>query len=105
MKTIGDALGEQDGPKLLAVAHALGEAIGQGIGLSLGKAIGESFGWIEGLALGRAEDVLRILAARKIDVGTRVRQRILACTDVIILDRWFEQALNATSLEDLHLTE
>jgi hypothetical protein len=56
---------------------------------------------VRGVAQGRAESVLEILAAREIAVDERDRQRILACTDLIILDQWFEKALKATSLSDL----
>ena len=29
------------------------------------------------------------------------RQRILGCTDVTTLDRWFDRSLNATTLRDV----
>ncbi len=50
---------------------------------------------------GRAEAVLRILAARGVHVGDEPRQRILTCTDLATLDRWFDQSLNATALSDV----
>ena len=55
----------------------------------------------EGLSQGRAEDVLRILSARGVHVGEEARQRIRTCTDVALLDRWFDRALNATTLADV----
>jgi predicted transposase YdaD len=55
----------------------------------------------QGLAQGRAEAVLRILAARGVHVGEEARQRILTCTDVDTLDRWFDKSLNATRLSDV----
>jgi predicted transposase YdaD len=68
---------------------------------------GRQQGWVEGQASGqargRAEGVLRILAARGIDVDERARQLILACTDLDTLDRWFDRALNATSFSDLRV--
>ncbi|HZH74594.1 MAG TPA: Rpn family recombination-promoting nuclease/putative transposase [Archangium sp.] len=54
-----------------------------------------------GLVRGLAEAVLRILAARGVNVADEVRQRILSCTDMTTLDRWFERALNARTLSDV----
>jgi hypothetical protein len=34
-------------------------------------------------------------------VGEEAQQRILTCTDVATLDRWFDRALNATTLSDV----
>ncbi|MFY0564504.1 hypothetical protein ACN28E_11685 [Archangium lansingense] len=55
----------------------------------------------EGLARGRAEDVLRILTGRGVHIDEASRQRILACTDVTTLDRWFDRSLNAATLSDV----
>jgi hypothetical protein len=55
----------------------------------------------KGLAKGRAEYVLRTLAARGVQVDDAARQRILACTDLPTLDQWFDRALNATRLSDV----
>lgn len=58
-------------------------------------------GMRRGLARGRAEDVLRILAARGVHVTDEARQRILTCTDLATLDRWFDRSLNARTLSDV----
>lgn len=55
----------------------------------------------QGVAKGRAEDVLRVLAARGVHVGDEARQRILTCTDVTTLDRWFDRALKASTLSEV----
>jgi predicted transposase YdaD len=55
----------------------------------------------QGLARGRAETLLRLLAARGLHVDDANRQRILDCTDVATLDRWFDQALHATTLSEV----
>ncbi len=55
----------------------------------------------QGRALGQAEGVLRILASRGILVDEQVRQLILTCTDIVLLDRWFDRSLNATSLSEV----
>ncbi len=49
----------------------------------------------------RAALVLRILAARGVQVGEEARQRILTCMDLALLERWFDRALNATTLSDV----
>ncbi len=58
-------------------------------------------GLARGRAEGRAEGVLRILAARGVHVSAEARQRILTCTDMATLDRWFDQALTASTLADV----
>ncbi|WP_224246803.1 Rpn family recombination-promoting nuclease/putative transposase [Hyalangium gracile] len=58
-------------------------------------------GVVEGQAQALSKGVLRILAARGISVDESTRQRILACTDPVLLDEWQEKALKATSLADL----
>jgi predicted transposase YdaD len=66
-----------------------------------GRQKGQAEGLAKGLARGRAEGVLRILAARGVHVPDEARQRILACTDLAVLDHWFDQALQATQLSDV----
>ncbi|WNG61797.1 Rpn family recombination-promoting nuclease/putative transposase [Archangium gephyra] len=58
-------------------------------------------GMARGKAEGRAEDVLRILAARGFHVTDEIRQRILSCTDISTLDRWFDRALKASKLSNV----
>jgi hypothetical protein len=55
----------------------------------------------EGMAEGMAKGVLRILAARGVHLDDESRQRILGCTDLPTLDRWFERALHAHSLSEV----
>ncbi len=74
-------------------------------GLEQGLAKGLEQGREQGLAQGRlqerAELVLRILTARGVHADEAARQRILSCTDGAVLDRWFDRALNATSLSEV----
>jgi predicted transposase YdaD len=58
-------------------------------------------GMEQGRLQGRAEAVLRILAARGVQVDEAAQQRILTCTDLTTLDRWFDKSLNATRLSDV----
>jgi predicted transposase YdaD len=55
----------------------------------------------QGIALGRAESVLKILAARGVAVDEATRQLVLSCTDLTTLDQWLERALTATRFSDL----
>jgi predicted transposase YdaD len=66
-------------------------------GVQKGLALGRQEGRVEG----RAEYILRMLTARGVHVDEAARQRILTCTDVATLDRWFDRALNATTLSDV----
>jgi hypothetical protein len=50
---------------------------------------------------GAQRTILKILAARKLTVTDRVRERVAACTDAAALDRLAERAATATSLDHL----
>jgi flagellar biosynthesis/type III secretory pathway protein FliH len=70
-------------------------------GLEKGLARGREEGLQQGQIRGRAEDVVRILTARGVQADEAARQRILSCSDLATLDRWFDRALNATALSDV----
>ncbi len=55
----------------------------------------------EGEARGKAKALLSILVARGIVVNDVVREKILACQDLAMLDRWLVQAATATSAADI----
>jgi hypothetical protein len=65
------------------------------------KAEGKAEGRAEGEAKGKAGMLLRILAARGFDIPGPVREQVLSCTDLDQLETWGEQAVSATSLEDI----
>lgn len=67
-------------------------------GLEQGREQGREEGLAQGVSRGRAEYILRILSVRGVQVDEEARQRILTCTDMATLDRWFDKSLNATSL-------
>ncbi len=50
---------------------------------------------------GEVKVLLKILGARKLHIDDAARARILACTDTVMLERWAEQAANATSIEQV----
>jgi hypothetical protein len=74
-------------------AEARGEARGRIQGKVEGKA--------EGRAEGKAEAVLKILTKRRLTTTPLQRRQIEECTDLETLDRWFDQALTAASVDEL----
>ncbi len=55
----------------------------------------------EGRAEAKADDVLRVLRVRGLDVPDEIRERITGCSDLDQLDRWLEQAITADSVHEL----
>jgi hypothetical protein len=55
----------------------------------------------KGEAKGKAEAVLLVLSKRGLSVDAQSRARVLACRDVLQLDRWLDRALTARSVLDL----
>jgi hypothetical protein len=55
----------------------------------------------KGRAEGEAKGILRIVDRREIALTVEERERILACTDLETLNRWFDAALDATSAEEI----
>jgi flagellar biosynthesis/type III secretory pathway protein FliH len=66
-----------------------------------GKAEGEAKGEAKGRAEGEAKALLVILRRRGVAVTSDQQHRILACTDVAILDRWLDRAFSIASAEEL----
>jgi predicted transposase/invertase (TIGR01784 family) len=69
-----------------------------------GRQQGLAQGLAEGQASERALGVLRILESRRIAVDEQTRSRILSCTDLHLLEQWFDRALDATSISDLMMS-
>ena len=69
----------------------------QPTGMAIGEAKGEARGKLEG----RAQSVLDLLKLRGLDVPEEVRNRILACTDLALLDGWFGRSLLVQEARDL----
>lgn len=70
-----------------------------------GEAEGEARGKVEGKAEGKAESVLRVLAARGIEVPEDTAERVLRCTDSDTLDRWLDRAITAAHVDELFTSE
>jgi hypothetical protein len=62
---------------------------------------GKAEGLTEGEARGEARMVLRILAARGLQVPTEVRDRVLSCSDTAQLEAWGDRAATAASVEEV----
>ncbi|WP_073561366.1 Rpn family recombination-promoting nuclease/putative transposase [Archangium sp. Cb G35] len=62
---------------------------------------GRRKGLKQGLALGRAEGLLRILVARGLLVDEQARQRVLTCMDLATLNKWLDRAVTATTLSEV----
>jgi hypothetical protein len=58
-------------------------------------------GRAEGEVRGRADMLLRVLAARGLEVPATVRVRVLSCTDLSQLDAWGDRAVTATVLDEV----
>lgn len=60
---------------------------------------GRAEGLAEGETLGRAKDILILLAARRITAPPKLRRRITECSDLAQLERWFRNAATAKSID------
>ena len=58
-------------------------------------------GIAEGRAQGEATALLKILTRRGLTVTAAQRRRIVACTDLAMLERWLDRSLSASSVEEL----
>jgi hypothetical protein len=54
-----------------------------------------------GVADGEARLLLEILVQRGLPITAAQQERIAGCTDQAMLDRWAEQVLTASSVEEL----
>ena len=68
----------------------------------MGREEGREMGREEGLAEGQARALVKMLELKKESVLTvEARQRILECTDVDLIEQWFERAVTASSLDEI----
>ncbi|MGW0180214.1 hypothetical protein [Nocardia sp. NPDC003345] len=81
--------------------RAEGRAQGRAQGLAEGRVEGLAEGHTEGRVEEGIEKTLRLLEARGITVPDHSRERIRACTDLEILDRWFDRAITATEIDEI----
>ena len=93
---VAQALVDKQNPIIEAV-RAKGEAKGEAKGRVEGRVEGEANGEAKGTAL----SVLKVLAARGLDVPDDVRARILECRDAPLLYKWIVKAVLAATAEDV----
>ncbi|MFI8826898.1 hypothetical protein [Streptomyces sp. NPDC053431] len=86
---------------LVEETYLEGKADGKAEGLAEGKAEGLAEGKAEGLAEGTAMSILRVLAARGIEVSEDDGRRISECLDTEMLGRWLERAITVARVEEL----
>ena len=96
-------LAEQREMALISYHLDLNEARKQGIveGEARGRAEGEARGRAEGEARGLASALLAVLAARQVTVGEEQRLRILACTDLALLNQWLARSAIVKAASEL----
>ena len=58
-------------------------------------------GRAEGIAAGKAEGVLTVLDARGLSLDEATRQRVHACVDPAVLDRWLRRAAVAVTAAEV----
>ncbi|MBH1936147.1 Rpn family recombination-promoting nuclease/putative transposase [Streptomyces sp. AV19] len=58
-------------------------------------------GEAKGRAEGRAKSVLGVLEMRDVSVPPEVQERVMGCTDLGVLDRWFTRAFSVVGAEEL----
>jgi hypothetical protein len=60
-------------------------------------------GEVKGRAEGQARSVLRVLEIRGLSISLTHRDRILACTDLDVLNAWLDRAVTVTSADELFI--
>ncbi|MFI2204107.1 hypothetical protein ACH47Z_25650 [Streptomyces sp. NPDC020192] len=55
----------------------------------------------EGRAKAKAEDVLRLLDRRGVEIQDEARERVTSCDDLDLLNVWFDRAITATSASEV----
>ncbi|MER6621344.1 MULTISPECIES: hypothetical protein [unclassified Streptomyces] len=58
----------------------------------------------EGRVAGKAEQLLRLMGRRGFSMTEETRQRVTTCTDMPLLDLWFDRAIDATTLDEVFAT-
>lgn len=87
--------------KFFDQGEAKGKAEGEAKGEARGEAKGEARGEAKGRLEAKREDLLRLLSRLGIVLDEADRERVAACTDTAILDRWLDNILGAKSAADV----
>ncbi|GGP43279.1 hypothetical protein GCM10010287_00780 [Streptomyces variabilis] len=54
-----------------------------------------------GRVAGKAEQLLRLMERRGFSLTEETRQRVTTCSDMPLLDLWFDRAIDATTLDEI----
>ncbi|MBT3153751.1 hypothetical protein HTV45_23260 [Streptomyces sp. CHD11] len=65
---------------------------------------GQEEGREEGRVAGKAEQLLRLMERRGFSLTEETRQHVTTCTDMPLLDLWFDRAIDATTLDEVFAT-
>ena len=84
---------------LEGIEQGLEQGLQQGIEQGLQQGIEQ--GLQQGIAKAKAEDVLKVLDARHIELTRRQREAVSSCTDLAMLGLWFDRALTASVADDI----
>lgn len=104
VQTLGRAVKEMYvtlADKLRAEGRKEGRKEGRAEGRKAGRAEGRKVGRAEGRAAAKAEAVLDVLRHRYGSVPAAVRKRVRATADERLLQRWFDRALVAGSIDEV----
>jgi hypothetical protein len=104
VRGLGDGRDTLYADLVLASVHAAARAILEAIMASGNHEYQSDFArryFGQGKAEGKAEAVLAVLDARRIAVPDDVRDRITACVDLALLDRWLARAVTALAAADV----
>jgi hypothetical protein len=74
---------------------------GRAEGRAQGVAQGVAQGMAQGMAQGEAHILLRIMAARGLDIPEHIRARVAECADTARLEAWADRAATATSVDEI----
>ncbi|MGW5214265.1 hypothetical protein ACWEQO_24440 [Streptomyces sp. NPDC004051] len=66
-----------------------------------GQEEGREEGLEEGRVAGKSEQLLRLMERRGFSMTEEIRQRVTTCTDMPVLDLWFDRAIDATTLDEV----
>ena len=69
--------------------------------LAEGMAKGKAAGIVEGRAEGLAQALESLLSSRGIELTADARLRLVSCGDPVVLQRWFDRAIRASSLAEV----
>ena len=71
------------------------------VGIEKGLEQGRERGIVEGAIRAKAEGILKILDARRLQPTNDQRAQVNAATDLAKLDRWFDRALTADTAAEV----